>query len=81
MSTDRRAILRNFITDLLAKKGDSQEFSDAEFLFTSGRLDSVAAMEVVLFLEGEFATDLSQTHFDLQRIDSVDNIISLIPPR
>jgi acyl carrier protein len=78
MTTDNRALIRRFIVNLLNEKGDSSGFSDDELLITGGRLDSVAAMDVVLFLEREFAADFSRTHFDLQMIDSVDNVLKLV---
>jgi acyl carrier protein len=78
MNAIERTKLRSFIVNLLVNKRDFGSLSDLEFLFSSGRLDSLAATEVVLFLEREFAIDFSQTHFDINRIDTVESIISLV---
>jgi acyl carrier protein len=43
----------------------------------SGRLSSVEAVEIGVFLEENFGVDFSEIGFDQARIDSVDLILSL----
>lgn len=74
----RRAEIRAFIKDILASNGDNQPFSDQDSLFVGGRLQSIDAVEVVLFLEKQFGIDFSAIGFDREQIDSVDAICALI---
>jgi acyl carrier protein len=46
-------------------------FSDSESLFFSGRLDSLDALETIVFLESEYGIDLAKNGFDITLIDSV----------
>ncbi|TCD16250.1 phosphopantetheine-binding protein [Oricola cellulosilytica] len=70
--------VRETIADLLAERGQGTEFRDDESLFDSGRLDSIAAVNVLLALETEFGVDLSDPDFDVSRIDSLDEIKALL---
>ena len=51
---DHREELRKYLKDLLSQKGDKQPFSDDASLLLSGRLASVDAIEIVVFLEEKF---------------------------
>ena len=70
--------LREFVKNLLQRKGDRQPFSDHDSLLLSGRLESVDAVEIVVFLEENFGIDFAQIGFDQSLIDSVDAIASLL---
>lgn len=70
--------VRETIADLLAERGQGTEFRDDESLFDSGRLDSIAAVNVLLALETEFGVDLSDPDFDISQIDSFAEIKSLV---
>jgi acyl carrier protein len=70
--------IRDFVKGLLANKGETAEFRDAESLLSSGRLQSIDAVEIALFLEREYAVDFSVVGFDQAQIDSVDEIASLV---
>ncbi len=75
---DQRPAIRQFLKELLASKGDSAEFSDSSSLLLSGRLQSLDAVEIVLFLEETFKIDFAAIGFDQGKIDSVDAISSLL---
>jgi acyl carrier protein len=75
---DHREEIRKYLTELLLQKGDKQPFSDDASLLLSGRLASVDAVEIVVFLEEKFAVNFSDIGFDQTLIDSVDAIDSLI---
>ena len=75
---DHKATIRQFLQDLLARKGDKQAFSDASSLFLSARLDSVDAVDVVVMLEEQYAIDFAEIGFDQSLLDSVETIASLI---
>jgi acyl carrier protein len=78
MDTAARTKLRDFIRDLLHKKNDRAAFGDSDSLLETGRLDSIAATEVVVFLEREFGVDFARVDFDPQNFDSVDRIAAFV---
>jgi acyl carrier protein len=75
---DHREEIRKYLQELLALKGDRQPFADDASLLLGGRLASVDAVDIVVFLEEKFAVNFSEVGFDQTLIDSVDAIDSLI---
>ena len=75
---DHREEIREFLKELLLQKGEKQPFSDGASLLVSGRLASVDAIEIVVFLEEKFSVNFSDLGFDQTMIDSVDAIDALI---
>jgi acyl carrier protein len=75
---DHREEIRKYLQELLLQKGDKQPFSDDASLLLSGRLASVDAVEIVVFLEEKFGVNFAVLGFDQELIDSVDAIDSLI---
>jgi len=71
-------IVRQFVQDLLAQKGDRRPFTDTDSLLLSGRLQSVDAVEIVLFLEERWCIDFARIGFHASQIDCVDAIDALI---
>ena len=65
------------IADLLKERGQDSAIGPQDALFTSGRLDSLAAVEVVMLLEREFGIDLADADFDISRLDTVAEIEKL----
>ncbi len=72
-----RLAVRQFVEQLLSRKGDRSGFSDSESLLASGRFDSVDILDVVVFLEQNFGVSFDE-HFDQDDIESVDRIVALI---
>ena len=66
------------ITELLVERGDTNSFGDDESLFFSGRLDSLAATQMMMLLEEEFGFDLSDADFDITRLDTVAEIEAMV---
>ena len=75
---ERKEGIRNFLKTLLARKGDSQPFDDDASLLVSGRLQSVDAVSLAVFLEEKFGVDFADIGFDQEKMDSVNAICSLI---
>ena len=75
---ESRPQVRQFLQSLLVRKGDRQPFSDSDSLLLGGRLESVDAVEIVVFLEEKFHIDFAEVGFDQALIDSVDAIESLV---
>ncbi len=70
--------IREFLKNLLAIRHDSAPFADTSSFFLSGRLSSVDAVDLVVFLEEKFGVDFSEKGFDLSQIDSIEAIKSLL---
>jgi acyl carrier protein len=77
MDLNERTKLRAFVDVLLSERDDPGGFSDSDSLFASGRLESLAAVQLVAFLEQQFEIDFSDVDFEMDRIDSVDLIATL----
>jgi acyl carrier protein len=75
--SDRDAV-REFVGSLLRRKGDTNPFTDTDSLVLSGRLDSLDVLEMVVFLEKQYAFDFGDRPFDQQLLDSVHEIADLI---
>ena len=75
---DDRAIIREFIQNLLRKNGDEAGITDNEQLITDGRLQSIDTLEVLLFLEEKYGLDFGESGFDQNEVESIDSIIELI---
>jgi acyl carrier protein len=75
---DNKPALREFIQKLLARKGDTHPFDDEASLIFSGRLQSIDAIDLAVFLEEKFGIDFAEMGFDQQRLDNVGAIMELI---
>ncbi len=67
-----------FFRERLELRGDSGPLAGNESLFASGRLDSLDAMQTILFLEEHFAVDFASLDFSLELIDSPAAVLALI---
>lgn len=73
--------LREMIANLLIEAGDKAGFAANDSLFLSGRLDSLAAVEVLGALERDHGLDLSDADFDITEIDTLAQIEALVRDR
>ena len=78
MSTDIRQGLRAYLQQLLTQAMDTQEFSDTDSLFLSGRIDSFSLMQLVMHLEENYQIDFSSVHFEAPLLDTVADIAAFI---
>lgn len=74
----QHASVRAFVQGMLKERNDEAAVGDDASLFLSGRLDSLAAVNLVMFLEQEFGVDFVEIGLDLERVDSVSAIVELI---
>ena len=70
--------IRKIITDMLAERGDTKPLEDGDSLFVTGRLDSLAAAEVLMLLESQFGIDLADADFDVSQLDTIAEIETLV---
>jgi acyl carrier protein len=75
---DEKTEVREFVQGILRRNGDSREFSDSESLIASGRMQSVDALELMVFLEEKYRVDVAQPGFDQYGLDNIDGILALI---
>jgi acyl carrier protein len=78
MDLDARMKVRAFVAELLTEHDDHASFADGESLIQAGRLDSLAVVTLVTFLESGFEIDFARIEFDPQRFDSVDEIVGMV---
>jgi acyl carrier protein len=72
-----KADIREFVRNLLITNGDAEPLADQDSLLLSGRLQSIDAVEIVVFLEENFGIDFAELGFDQQQIDSIEAIYVL----
>lgn len=70
--------LHSIIADMLAQRGDRAPIMPDESLFVSGRLDSLAATEMIIVLESEFGIDVSSPDFDVAALDTLADMERLV---
>jgi acyl carrier protein len=68
-----RAFLEKFIRD--------QDFQDADNIFALGLVNSLMAMQLVLFLEKEFSLKFTNQELNLKNFRSVDAMVELLAAR
>jgi len=73
-----RSQMRRYIVQRLLMKGDGAPLSDDDLLFTSGRLDSLDAVELIMSIETDYGINFSDIGFDLTRLDSISAIADLV---
>jgi acyl carrier protein len=75
---DRKPEIREFLRKLLDRKTDTQPFADDTSLLVSGRLQSIDAVALAVFLEEKFGVDFAELGFDQEKMDTVEAISALI---
>lgn len=78
MNTQTDQAIRQYLTTILAQRGDQHSLGDDDSLFLSGRLDSLAMMNLVIYLENTFNIDFSSMNFDVGLIDTSSAISKLV---
>ncbi len=78
MSSDEvRAVLREYIAGNAALSA-AGPLTDSTALAAYGILDSIAVLELVLFLENRFGIEFSSKDLDRRRLDSIEGIAELV---
>jgi acyl carrier protein len=81
MNRNVRSQMRNYVMQRLRMKGDGAPLDDEDLLFSSGRLDSLDAVEIVMCMETDYGINFSEINFDLTLLDSITAITTLIDQR
>ncbi|MBF0183046.1 MAG: acyl carrier protein [Magnetococcales bacterium] len=77
MSNQRESIV-TFLQTILRPSASLDRLQDHENLVQFGYIDSLAMLELVAFLESEFAIDFSETGVNPADLESIDAILALI---
>jgi acyl carrier protein len=75
---DVKSRMRHYIVQRLLLKGDGAPIHDDDLLFSSGRLDSLDAVELIMSVETDYGINFSDIGFDLTRLDSIAAIADLV---
>jgi len=77
MNEDIRGVLRDYIaaSSLVRSPGP---LTDSTSLAVDGVLDSIAVLELVLFLETRFGVEFSMRDLDRRRLSSIEQIAALV---
>jgi acyl carrier protein len=78
MTQRSQSRIHDFIAQCLEAHHDEELLDDGESLFLSGRLDSMAVTQLVVFLEEQFSIDFGQEQFDVATLDSVELIAQFV---
>ena len=70
--------MRKFIEDNFLFREDRAEIGDAESLIDAGLIDSTGVLELVAFLEAEFAIKIEDREITPQNLDTLDNIAAYV---
>jgi acyl carrier protein len=75
---DIKAELRQYLTEHHLAPGEAAEVADATPLVAYGILDSLAVMQLVMFLEGRFGIEFTPRDLDRRSLESIEQIESLV---
>ena len=77
MSEDVRAVLREYIASSAILRSPGP-LTDSTPLAAYGILDSIAVLELVLFLESRFGVEFSTRDLDRRRLETIERIEGLV---
>lgn len=66
------------VREFLARVARRESFTDSDDIFSLGFVNSMFAMELVLFVEKEFSITIGDTDLDIDNFKSVNAIAALI---
>jgi acyl carrier protein len=73
--------IRDLVITMLADHGHRSDIGEHDSLFFSGKLDSLAATQVMMTLEQDFGIDLTDADFDISQLDTIARIEALVAGR
>ena len=70
--------IRSFLEDNLITFDDEVIFSDSDNIFKLGLVNSLFAMKLLNFIEGEFNITVDHEDMNIENFSSIENIVALI---
>ncbi len=78
MRADTEHKVRNFIEENFLFREDRAHIGDGESLIEAGLIDSTGVLELVAFLEGEFALRMTDAEIVPENLDSIRSIVTFV---
>ena len=78
MRADTERKVRKFIEDNFLFREDRLGIADTESLLDAGLVDSTGVLELVAFLEGEFALRMADAEIVPENLDSIRAIVAFV---
>jgi acyl carrier protein len=75
---NRRAGLINFLRGIQKAGMPIENLGDSDRLVASGLIDSLAILQIVMYLEQTYGINFSANGFDPEQLGSIGNILDLI---
>ena len=75
--SETRDIIRSFIIENFLF-GNDEGLKDASSFFDEGIIDSTGILELVSFMEEEFAIEVDDEELIPENLDSIDNVVSYL---
>jgi acyl carrier protein len=73
-----RAIIRDYLLTEYLQGEDPAELTDDMPLISSKVIDSIAAIKLVSFLEGQFGIEIEAHEVDIDHLDTIRKITQLV---
>ena len=70
--------VKRYILDTYLRGEDPQALTPSTQLISSGILNSIATLELVVFLEGRYGLDLEAHDVDQTRLGTLENIAAMV---
>jgi acyl carrier protein len=74
----QRLGLINFLRGIQKAGLPIENLSDSDRLVASGLIDSLAILQIVMYLENTYGINFSANGFDPEQLGSIENILNLI---
>jgi len=78
MRADTERKVRSFIEENFLFREDRAAIADGESLIDAGLIDSTGVLELVAFLEGEFALHMADADIVPENLDSIRAIVAFV---
>jgi acyl carrier protein len=75
---DVRQTVRRFILDNFLVGEPPESLQDSTSLLTTGIVSSLATLEIAAFLESEYSVTLRPDDLAVDKLDTVDSIVTLV---
>jgi len=76
MSTESK--IRSYIMENYLFTDDESQLSSSDSFLQKGIIDSTGILEVIFFIQDEFAVEVADSEMIPENLDSVNNIVSFI---
>jgi acyl carrier protein len=70
--------VRNYVLDNFLFTDDQSQLKDDDSFMDKGIVDSTGMLEIIYFIEDEFAVKVEDEEMVPENLDSVDNIVSFV---